>query len=563
MPQLYSNGANLPANAARLRNLIHAANHIMSHILHFYHLVALDYVNPNVLVGGVPTQLKRPFLCPRYDDNYYISNPRLGALVPILASIPAYAPALGVLTGLPGAGSDLAGAVNAYLVGQYLKALDIRRICHEMQAIFSGRAPQCSGWTAGGATATVDQASVTKYQSLLNQVKAFVGEPTDFLTGTPFTFMFDVVAAAHVFPEYFWIGNAYGQFMANGWGEEAGTIPLTGDFGGIFGSISNPDQRALRRGWKLSAQSGAAWNAVNILNIGESVAGSRYNPYPGGGQLNANFRHPWNGVTNPDPTGAGNPAGYSWLKSPRYDIVGDHADASYNVFEVGPLARQVVNGTYWGGLLNVLYPIAPAWGQAGPDCDTGADPLGAALKTVYASLTGVTGGPNLSGVAYNGDSTLDRIAARATETRILIDEAQKILNDLQGTIGGDGYGPSGCTDRAGENVPVTSATYRGYGMSEASRGALSHWIAMQNGRTTLYQAVVPTTWNASPRDANGNPGPAERSLQGDGGLWIADPLQPIEIPRVTHSYDFCIACAVHLVTPKGDVVKVDVPALPG
>jgi hydrogenase large subunit len=100
-------------------------------------------------------------------------------------------------------------------------------------------------------------------------------------------------------------------------------------------------------------------------------------------------------------------------------------------------------------------------------------------------------------------------------------------------------------------------------MSEASRGALSHWIAMQNGKTTLYQCVVPTTWNASPRDANGNPGPAEKSLENNGGLWIADPTQPIEIPRVTHSYDFCIACAVHLITPKGDVVKVDVPALPG
>jgi Ni,Fe-hydrogenase I large subunit len=456
-----------------------------------------------------------------------------------------------------------------------------------MQAIFSGRAPQCSGFTAGGATATVDQASVTKYQSLLTQIKAFVGEPTDFLTGCNGNFnngqngtmMFDVVAAAHVFPEYFWIGNAYGQFMANGWGEEAGHVNLTGDFGVLFpGGINNPDQRAIRRGWKTGvlpgegAKAGAPCNALNILNIGESVAGSRYKPYSVGGQLNANFRHPWNGVTYPDPDGSLGSTGYSWLKSPRYDTVGDHANLSYKVFEVGPLARQVVNGTYWGGILNGqgtalgvngLYPIAPVWGQTGPDCDTGADALGAALKTVYASLTGVTGGPNLSTVTYNGDSVIDRIAARTTETRILIDEAQKILNDLQGTIGGDGYGPSGCTDRGGENVPVTSTAYRGYGMSEASRGALSHWITMQNGKTTSYQCVVPTTWNASPRDANGNPGPAEKSLENNGGLWIADPNQPIEIPRVTHSYDFCIACAVHLITPKGDVVKVDVPALPG
>jgi Ni,Fe-hydrogenase I large subunit len=406
---------------------------------------------------------------------------------------------------------------------------------------------------------------VNKYQALLNQVKAFVGEPTDFLAGRPFTMMFDVVAAAHLFPEYFWIGNAWSHFMANGWGEEAGTIPLTGDFGGIFGSISNTDQRALARGYKLSAQLGAARNDLDILHIGESIARSRYSKsgvnYPNGHA----FEHPWMGQTVPDTTQT-----YSWLKSPRYNIggtlnTGTHQidGGNWFVMEVGPLARQVVNGTYWGGILNLLYPIAPAWGQAGPDCATGADPLGAALRTVYAGLPPATGGPNLSGVAYNGDSVLDRIAARATETRILVDEAQKILNDLNGTIGGDGYGPSGCTDRFGENVPIKSQTYRGYGMSEASRGALSHWIALQNGKTTLYQCVVPTTWNASPRDANGNPGPAEKSLMSDGGLWIADPNQPIEVIRTTHSYDFCIACAVHLITPKGDVVKVDVPALPG
>jgi hydrogenase large subunit len=384
--------------------------------------------------------------------------------------------------------------------------------------------------------------------------------------------MFDVVAAAHLFPEYFWIGNSYGHFLANGWGEEAGAISLTGDFGVLFpGGISNPDQRALRRGWKMSAQQGAAHNALNILHIGESVAGSRYVD-PGAGFYGNSFRHPWEGVTNPDPNGIANPSGYSWLKSPRYDINGDHLDASYNVFEVGPLARQVVNGTYWGGILNGqgtalglngLYPIAPIWGQAGPDIWAGTDALGLALKGVYAAIPGVVGGPDLSPVLYNGDSTLDRIAARATETRILVDEVQKILNDVQGTVGGDGYGPSGCTDRGGEDVPVTASTYRGYGMSEASRGALSHWIAIQNGRTSAYQAIVPTTWNASPRDANGNPGPSEKSLEKDGGLWVANPAEPIEIIRSTHSYDFCIACAVHLISPKGEVTKVDIPALPG
>jgi hydrogenase large subunit len=546
---------------------------MMSHILHFYHLAALDYVNPNVLLGGVPTKLKRPFLCPRYHDNYYITTQRILAIAG-LGILPPLA--VTALSGLPGWGpptNDPGGAVNAYLVGQYLKALDIRRICHEMQAIFSGRAPQCSGWTAGGATASVDKASINKYQALLNQVKAFVGEPTDFKNGIAGTYMFDVVAAAHLFPEYFWIGNSYGHFMANGWGEAAGNIPLSGALGAVFGSINNLDQRALCRGYKLSALAGAPLNTLNILRIGESVAYSKYNPYPVGGLPEQNFRHPWNGVTKPDPLGTGNPNGYSWLKAPRYK---ENVSNQWTVFEVGPLARQVVNGTYWAGILTVpaLYPLlAPVLfaGAPGPDCSSGGAGWGQALQPVYAAIPGVTGGPWLSGAPYTGDSVLDRIAARAIETRIMVDVAQEVLTDLENERkthdsspgANDGYGASGCTDRFGENVPVSSTTYRGYGMSEASRGALSHWIAVQNGRTTLYQAVVPTTWNASPRDVNNNPGPTEQSLLSNGGLWVANPAEPIEVVRVTHSYDFCIACAVHLVTPKGDVVKVDVPALPG
>jgi Ni,Fe-hydrogenase I large subunit len=141
----------------------------------------------------------------------------------------------------------------------------------------------------------------------------------------------------------------------------------------------------------------------------------------------------------------------------------------------------------------------------------------------------------------------------------MVDQAQHTLNMLSGSIGGDGYGTTGTTDPA---VPVTTTTKKGYGMTEASRGALSHWIKMKNGKILKYQAVVPTTWNASPRDINNNPGPAEQSLQGNGGAWVADPSQPIELPRITHSYDFCIACAVHLITPKGEKITVDIPALP-
>jgi hydrogenase large subunit len=559
----------LPANAAPFRNIIHVANHLMSHILHFYHLAALDYVKPvawNVGGSGVFTPLTRPFLAPRYDDNYYINTARVLAVAGLLP--PA---AVTTLSTLPGWGVDPGDAINNYLTGQYLRALNIRRMCHEIQGIFGGRAPHASGFTPGGATSNTSQADIDKSREILYEggvggtpsapapgtVMAFVGDPLDFALGKAGTMMFDVVAAAHLFPEYFWIGNAWGNFMSYGWGEEAGTIHYSDSvYGGLLfpGGKTNPDQRTSRRGWYAGGANGCIppinVQSVNIMNVGESVqTGSKYKPYAG-------FKHPWTGVTKPDPEQIANPNGYSWLKAPRYNT-----GAGYQVFEVGPLSRMVVDGCYFAGILNVAgYGVTPLAGAPGPDCATGADPIGAALKPVYANIPPArAGGPNLSGVAYNGDSVLDRIATRALECRMMCDQAKHFLDQIEGTVSG-GYATTGITD---DTIPMQTTVKKGYGMTEASRGALSHWIKYKNGKITLYQAVVPTTWNASPRDANGNPGPAEQSLMSGGGLWVADPSQAIECIRVTHSYDFCIACAVHLITPKGDVVKVDVPALPG
>lgn len=566
----------------------------MSHILHFYHLVALDYVIPTAVVGyaggttGTPAQINRPFLAPRYDDKYYINNTRVGAMAGLMGLFPQYTVAhapslvstLGVLTNLPGqGGGDLAGGINAYLTGQYLRALDIRRKCHEMQAIFSGRAPQCSGFTPGGATTTVTDADITNARTLLNQIRAFVGEPLDFYYAHAGTMMFDVVAAAHLFPEYFWIGNAYSNFMAFGCFEETGTFPLTGQMAAVFGPTwtNTADGRGLTRGWKTSAAYGAAKSAVNIMRIAESIGYSRYKKDAGRNYLadGVGFKHPWTGVTSPDADAdTKTPDGYSWLKSPRYDISGS---GNYQPFEVGPLSRMVVQGMYFAGVLNTIplaaggtltpYPLAPQcppWQTVvpsmGPDCAGATDLLGATLKPVYAAITG-GGGPNLSGVAYNGDSVLDRIAARALECRLMIDLADHFLKKIDDS-GGD-YKASGCTDPSLDTLPL-NVVKKGYGMTEASRGALSHWIKAKRTSTgtitTLYQAIVPTTWNANPRDKNGVAGPAEKSLT---GAWVANQAEPIELPRITHSYDFCIACAVHLISPEGEVTKVDIPALPG
>jgi hydrogenase large subunit len=571
----------LPANAARFRNIIHVTNHIMSHILHLYHLVALDYVKPVAFLGGSFVPLTRPFLAPRYDDNYYINTARVLAVAGLLP--PA---AVATLSTLPGWGVDPGDAINNYLTGQYLRALNIRRMCHEIQAIYSGRAPHNSGWTPGGATSAVTQADIDKSEAILYKgtgsgtpsapaagtVMDFVGDPLDFASGKAGTMMFDTVAAAHLFPEYFWIGNSCGNYMAYGWGEEAGTITYTDSvYGGLLfpGGKTNPDQRASARGYVTGGANGCISPTINfglnLFNFGESVqTGSMYVPYAG-------FKHPWQGVTNPDPDKIANPGGYSWLKAPRYDTVASatklsdpHNVTDYKVFEVGPLSRMVVNGCYYAGVLNVAgYTVTPTAGAPGPDCDGGGDLIGGALKPVYALIPpGRTGGPNLSAVNYNGDSVLDRIATRTLETRMMCDQLVHWLNLVQGTLSaGSGWSTTGITD---DKVPINKTKMKkGYGMTEASRGALAHWIKYKNGKIKNYQAVVPTTWNASPRDPNGNPGPAEQSLMSGGGAWVANPSQAIELPRITHSYDFCIACAVHVITPEGEVHKIDVPTLPG
>ena len=463
-------------------------------------------------------------------------------------------PAVVKILTLPGA--DVGIKVNNYLVGQYLRALDIRRITHEIGAIFAGRQPMCSGYTPGGVTTSVKTADVNQAITLLNKVIAFIGNPLDFNTGTAKTMMFDAVAAAHLFSEYFWIGNSWGHFMANGLYETGfvnGVSDFTAHFIGRPGIANNLDKRGFRRGYRLSAQSPfpggggyTAPKALNILKIGESIANSRYDKNEDGTYAldgSPGFLHPWDGETSPNTSNE-----YSWLKSPRYNISAT-TEPDYQVFEVGPLARQVVQGNYFAGVLNALgFGLTPTWNQGGPDFS------GKGFPGMYPD-----GGPDLSGNKYIGDSTLDRIAARAFEAYLMARMLKTYLTQLKNSYMASGYSKSGCTD---DDPTQIAPETKGYGMTEASRGALSHWIRAENGKIKKYQAVVPTTWNASPTDINGNPGPAEKSLMNEGGVWVENLDEPIEITRVTHSYDFCIACAVHLITPNGEVKKIPIPALP-
>jgi len=221
--------------------------------------------------------------------------------------------------------------------------------------------------------------------------------------------------------------------------------------------------------------------------------------------------HPYEGTTNPKYTGLEKKADgyaylkteekYSWIKSPLYDG---------RKVEVGPLARIVV-GYVSGDERTKKY-------------------AGNFLKRSGLPLT----------VLF---STVGRTAARAIETEMIGDAMMEWVDELaKNAATGD---LSTWTDFDFDNV---SADTKGRGLAEAPRGALGHWVKINDGKVTNYQAVVPSTWNAGPRGPNGEIGAYEASLI---GTIVANPEEPLEIIRTVHSFDPCIACAVHVVDTKG------------
>lgn len=220
--------------------------------------------------------------------------------------------------------------------------------------------------------------------------------------------------------------------------------------------------------------------------------------------------HPYDGVTEPDYTGLDHRNGvaylktsgkYSWLKSPTYD---DHR------VEVGPLARLIVG--YVSGDTNIRRHV-----------DAVLTAAGLPISVLF--------------------STLGRTAARAVETVIVAEAMQGWLTELQENVAGGDLATWTSFD-----FDTVSHSARGHGLVEAPRGALGHWVRVENGKIENYQAVVPTTWNASPRDGKGRVGAYESALT---GIHLAKPDQPLEILRTVHSFDPCLACAVHVVDARG------------
>lgn len=300
-------------------------------------------------------------------------------------------------------------------------------------------------------------------------------------------------------PDMELLARRYGDEAMAGWG---GGVSNYMSFGAMSLNEQPWDRRAfflepgLVRGRDLSTV-----EAVDPMKIGEEVVNSWYT-YSGG----ETSLHPLRGQTNPaydgfNPDGTLKTAnGYSWVKAPRYDNT---------PVEVGPLARMIV--AYAAGNESVRGIM-----------DDFTNRIGVPFEFWY--------------------STVGRTIARALETKLVGDYAPTMVNQLVANVSsGDERFFNRYTERDGD----------GWAMAEAPRGSLSHWVVVKDGKVDNYQAVVPTTWNASPRDARGEMGPYEASLVGQP---MADPSQPLEVIRTIHSFDPCLACAVHILNRDGEEI---------
>jgi len=423
-------GDKIPPNARIIRNLIQGAHVVQDHILQFYHLAALDYVDITDVAkyDGKDSNLN--------SVKDFISRGELGPFVPRYEGDYRLPP-----------------DINQQATAHYLEAFEIRRTGHEMVSIFSGKIPHSVGIIPGGVTTTPTIDMITSFLWKLRKLQDFIDN----------TYIPDVLAVAGAYPDYCEIGAGCKNLLSYG------AYDLEG---------KEPDLTLRKRLFKQGTTS-ADFKPGNLdtNKITEGVTHSWYEDYPNG-------RHPSQGETKPE---YGKKGAYSWVKAPRYDG---------KVHEVGPLAR-----------------IAVTYAHGNPIVKNMVDSALAQLKAPPSVLFSVMG----------------RHLARALSAKLTADSMEKWLLELK----------PGESTFVEYSIPEEGT---GVGLTEAARGALGHWIEIKNKKIANYQCVVPTTWNASPRDDNGNPGPIEQAII---GTKIQDKDNPFEIVRIVRSFDPCLGCAIH------------------
>jgi len=495
-------GIDIPENANSIRNIMQLALQCHDHIVHFYHLHALDWVDVVSALSADPKETSD--LAQSLSDwplasvGYYrdlqaklkrfVESGQLGLFRNAYWGHKAY---------------KLPPAANLMAVAHYLEALDFQKEIKKLHAIFGGKNPH-PNWLVGGVPCPINVEDVGAAggaisMERLNHVKQIIDQTIQF---TKQVYIPDIMAIASFYKDWTFGGGlsstsvlSYGDIpeYANDYSASNLMLPRGAIINGNLEDVQDVDHRDPE---EIKEYVTHSWYSYEDESVG---------------------LHPWDGVTEPNyelgPKAKGTKthieqldeeAKYSWIKSPRWK---GHA------MEVGPLARYIVG--YAQGIPEFKEPT-----------DKALTDLGLPLEALF--------------------STLGRTAARALECDWAAEKMLFFYNKLVNNIK--------MGDTATANVekwePKTwPKSTKGVGFTEAPRGALAHWIRIEDTKIDNYQCVVPTTWNAGPRDPEGNIGAYEAALM---NTPMADPDQPVEILRTIHSFDPCLACSTHVMSEDGD-----------
>ncbi len=493
-------GIDIPENANSIRNLMMLAQYTQDHLVHFYHLHALDWVDVVSALKADPkatSELQQsisswPKSSPAYFRDVqnrvraFVESGQLGPFANAYWGSPAY---------------KLPPQANLMAVTHYLEALNFQKDIVKIHTIFGGRNPH-PNWLVGGVPASlnVNETGATGAINMtwLNMVSDIINRSIEFVDQV---YIPDLKAIASFYKDWLYGGGlssknvlAYGEFpdRANDWSLDNLAMPSGAIINGELNNVQDVDTRDPDQIQEFVEH---AWyrypEGTKGLHPFDGVTESNF-------ELGPNTKGTRTNIVNLDEGGK-----YSWLKAPRWR---GHA------MEVGPLARYLI-----------------AYARGREDIKEQVDGLLSDLGVPMDALF----------------STLGRTAARGLEAswsaHKMRSEFDKLMSNIKAgdtsTANMDKWEPSTWPEDA-----------KGVGMAEAPRGALGHWVHIQDTRIANYQAIVPSTWNAGPRDKDGNIGAYEAALL---GTPMADPEQPLEILRTVHSFDPCLACASHIIGPDG------------
>ena len=482
-------GISVPPTAEIIRNIMLTTQYVQDHVIHFYHLHALDWVDiVNALKADPKKAAELAASFSKWDKN------TTSYFTEVQDKIKAFAASgMGIFAngywGHPA--YKLPPEANLIAVAHYLDALQWQKEVVKIHAVFGGKNPH-PNYLVGGVPCSINVNEVAAINmDRLDLVSRLISQADEFVNEV---YIPDLLTVASFYKDWAKYGGGlsnylcYGEFPTNGY--------------------NHPEAFKYARGAVLNRDLSTVLpvNPRDQQEIKEYIAHSWYT-YDGGDNVGL---HPWAGETQIKYAGPKPPFEslegydkYSFLKTPRW---------KENPMEVGPLARLLVS--YAAGHADVKDTVGAVLGKLGV-------PVGALF------------------------STLGRTAARGIDAALAMIWLKEFFGQLMdrvksndvSTFNGEKWDPK-----------TWPADAEGVGLEEAPRGALAHWIKIHNGAIENYQLVVPTTWNGSPRDAKNQHSSFEASLI---GTPVANLEQPVEIIRTIHSFDPCLACAVHLYDPQG------------